>query len=189
MSKLGGFMYKIKNSNKGFTLLELLVVVLIIGILAAIALPQYRLAVDKAKFSNFQRLVKSIKSSFDNYYLIHNEYPISFDGLDIDFSSSYEHKIENNREGCVIFEDSYCCVGKPISGTQKQNIVCGKNDYTFAYMLYGNELSLCVAANENSRAQRLCQNYSSSIYSTGNLITPFGHNRNNGKHYTLYKSI
>ena len=68
----------------GFTLIELLVVVLIVGILAAVALPQYNKAVNKAKTTELFTFIDALDKALHHYYLENGDYGKELDRIYLD---------------------------------------------------------------------------------------------------------
>ena len=168
------------RSKKGFTLVEILVIVLIIGILAAVALPQYQLAVDKTKLTNLQSAAKNIADAYIRYHLVNNTYPTGMSFLDIDLSGDYEETNPTENVNCRVYSDFYCCIMKPILQNSYGDIICGKNDYSFIYhrRIFQDDERIALSQQcrpkvGNTRAERLCEHLSTGCGS-GNALGPYG---------------
>jgi general secretion pathway protein G len=65
---------KTNRSNKGFTLVEILIVVVILGILAAIVIPQFSEASSEARNSSVQSNLQMVRSQVELYKIQHNDF-------------------------------------------------------------------------------------------------------------------
>ena len=70
------------KTNRGFTLLELLVVIVIIGLLAGYVAPRYFSQVGKSEIQVAKAQLESIEKALDQYRLDTRSYPSAEQGLD-----------------------------------------------------------------------------------------------------------
>ncbi len=70
------------NKSRGFTLLELLVVIVIIGLLAGYVAPRYFSQVGKSEVQVARAQIDSFEKALDQYRLEHRRYPTSEEGLE-----------------------------------------------------------------------------------------------------------
>ena len=68
-----------KRKQSGFTLIELMIVVAIIGILAAIAIPQYQAYTGRAQAAEAINLFSGVKTSLGEYFNESNAWPAAAD--------------------------------------------------------------------------------------------------------------
>ena len=77
------YLNRIRNlGSKGFTLFELMVVMVIIGLLAATVVPKFFGQVDKAMQQDAQAQIELLGQALDLYRLEKHKYPTSDEGLD-----------------------------------------------------------------------------------------------------------
>lgn len=84
-------------NRKGFTLLEMLIVVIIIGVLAAIAMPQYIGTLEKSRSSEALTNIGTIRTSLDRYWYEYLSMPTDndWDALDIGNPNSQTQRLYN----------------------------------------------------------------------------------------------
>ncbi|HEZ7264633.1 TPA: pilin [Neisseria meningitidis] len=84
--------------QKGFTLIELMIVIAIVGILAAVALPAYQDYTARAQVSEAILLAEGQKSAVTEYYLNHGEWPANNSSAGVATSSEIKGKYVQSVE-------------------------------------------------------------------------------------------
>ncbi|HGH6769490.1 TPA: pilin, partial [Neisseria meningitidis] len=105
--------------QKGFTLIELMIVIAIVGILAAVALPAYQDYTARAQVSEAILLAEGQKSAVTEYYLNHGKWPDDNSNAGVASSSTikgkYVEKVEVAK-GVITAEMKSSGVNKEIQG-------------------------------------------------------------------------
>ena len=76
------------ENRKGFTLLEILIVIVIIGILAAVALPRFAKTIEYSRSAEAMTQLSSLRQSMERYYTFKSQYSFAtLTSLDYDPTS------------------------------------------------------------------------------------------------------
>ena len=86
------------RGQDGFTLIEIMVVILIIGLLALMVVPRLRGVADRAKRTKAQADIQELKQALDRYYLDNGSYPTTDQGLQALVTPPTAGRVPSNYE-------------------------------------------------------------------------------------------
>ena len=151
---------RIGKETRAFTLIERLVVVLIIGILAAIALPRYQQAIYRSRFMTIIPVVKAMAQSAHAYYLEHGNYTTNI------FAYDFQYPECNSSQTAWCETDSYAqfrIYREPggnknwwVQGAVKKSDGESINSYRVCLDCNPASPAICGARSNNKKAEKVC---------------------------------
>lgn len=157
-----------KNQNtgrlSGFTLIELLVVVLIIGILAAVAVPQYQIAVEKSRAAEALVMLRAIAHANQIYYMANGVYADKISDLDVEVpgeNTDYNRK----RTKYFVYGSTHVDGTQALALTQRLPY-----DSQYAMWITIENPNEIVCKKYSTLGQTICKNLSGSTADTTQYI-------------------
>ena len=119
---------KMKKNNHGFAYIELTVIIIIIAILAAFALPKLRVSAERTKASEAYHYLRSIRASQDRHHIKTGRYASDIASLGIKSPLPKHFNIGKVEAGITgSFSDSWLITMK------RKKASAGYRDYTITF--------------------------------------------------------
>lgn len=109
---------RVLSDGRGFTLIEMLVVIAIIGVLAALAVPNVVKAITTAKEKACEANIRTLQNAVELYYIDNNEWPADLSALTPDYvrqtpdcplGGEYQIEVSDDRKTATVV----CTHGQP----------------------------------------------------------------------------
>ncbi len=144
---------------KGFTLIEVLIVVLIIGVLVAIAVPQYQKAVLKSRFSSLMPTTQAVRDGNEMYFMTNGRYADALAKLDVTTTNTEDMTITLSDDS----DYAYTLATRP--NIKNNLIMYQKHSANFPGEIH------CEALSGNKQAKWLCEKGLHAVKNIGEVVS------------------
>ncbi len=112
----------LRKKSQGFTLLELIIVIIVIGILASIALPRYIRIAEKGRAGEAKNMLSAVRSAQMRYAVQYSSYTNNISLLDINLPAAKYFTIASTGAGSALSDETIVVAKATRTGTDNPGL-------------------------------------------------------------------